>query len=138
VKSSSSDTKTTFQRVFKKLRQMLLDNQTANLEVGSDEADHFALQADIGPATIRAWKGKVHSPKIPVAYVQIGKADVSYHLFGLYGNQELKESITAELAKRMQGKTCFNFKNEDAKLYKELNKLTAKSLRALKTTNYIK
>jgi len=36
----------------------------------------------------------------------------------------LSKSISPELKKRMQGKSCFNFKAVDEKLFKELRKLT--------------
>jgi hypothetical protein len=42
----------------------------------------------------------------------------------VYGCPELLEDISPELKKRMQGKSCFNFKTVDEKLFKELGKLT--------------
>ncbi len=44
--------------------------------------------------------------------VRLGKAYASFHLMPLYMNAALTESISPALKKRMQGKTCFNFKNE--------------------------
>lgn len=42
--------------------------------------------------------------------VRLGKAYVSFHLMPLYMCPELNAAITLALRKRMQGKTCFNFK----------------------------
>jgi hypothetical protein len=49
-------------------------------------------------------------PIIPVAWVQIGKAYVSYHLMGVSGNAKLCDTLSAKLKARMEGQTCFNFK----------------------------
>jgi hypothetical protein len=42
--------------------------------------------------------------------VRVGKAYVSFHLMPLYMCPALQKSISPALHKRMQGKTCFNFK----------------------------
>lgn len=44
--------------------------------------------------------------------IRVGKAYVSFHLMPLYMNPELNSAITPLLKKRMQGKTCFNFKDD--------------------------
>ena len=41
---------------------------------------------------------------------------------------ELVKSISPELRKRMQGKTCFNFTRIDEPLFAELEALTAKAI----------
>jgi hypothetical protein len=56
--------------------------------------------------------------------VRKGKAYVSFHLMPVYASTELQKSISPELKKRMQGKSCFNFKTPDEKLFKELGQLT--------------
>jgi hypothetical protein len=56
--------------------------------------------------------------------VRTGKAYVSFHLMPVYASSDLSKSISPELKKRMQGKSCFNFKTVDEKLFKELAKLT--------------
>lgn len=56
--------------------------------------------------------------------VEIKKAYVSYHLMPVYVNPSLLESMSADLAKRMQGKSCFNFKLVDDVLFSELDVLT--------------
>jgi hypothetical protein len=58
--------------------------------------------------------------------VKIGKASVSYHLMPLYMNAQLTNTISPALKKRMQGKSCFNFKTApDATTLRELERLTA-------------
>ncbi|MGA3240862.1 MAG: hypothetical protein ABSG03_31715 [Bryobacteraceae bacterium] len=44
--------------------------------------------------------------------VRMGKAYVSFHLMPIYMCPALIKSIPPALKKRMQGKTCFNFKTE--------------------------
>jgi hypothetical protein len=56
--------------------------------------------------------------------VRTGKGYVSFHLMPVYASAELLKTISPELKKRMQGKSCFNFKTPDEKLFKELAKLT--------------
>jgi len=62
------------------------------------------------------------------AGVRKGKAYVSYHLIPIYACPELAKGMSPELKKRMQGKTCFNFKKVDDKLFKELGQLTKTAL----------
>jgi hypothetical protein len=63
--------------------------------------------------------------------VRKGKAYASFHLMPLYMHEELVAQISPELRKRMQGKTCFNFKAApDAKQTAELRKLTKAGLAA--------
>jgi hypothetical protein len=64
------------------------------------------------------------------AEVRLGKAYVSFHLMPLYMNPALTSTISPALKKRMQGKTCFNFKNPpDAGQLAELNRLTDAALK---------
>jgi hypothetical protein len=57
------------------------------------------------------------------AAVRVGKAYVSFHLMPVYACPDLLKELSPELRKRMQGKSCFNFKTVDQKLLKELSKL---------------
>jgi hypothetical protein len=57
--------------------------------------------------------------------VRLGKAYVSFHLMPLYMCPVLAKSISPALQKRMQGKTCFNFKtNPEPELIAALTRLT--------------
>ena len=53
--------------------------------------------------------------------VQIKKNYVSYHLMPVYVNPRLLDGISPELKKRMQGKSCFNFKVINKEHLKELS-----------------
>ena len=58
--------------------------------------------------------------------VKLGKAYVSFHLMPLYMSPALEKEISPTLKKRMQGKTCFNFKTvPHQELLADLQKLTA-------------
>ena len=59
--------------------------------------------------------------------VQTKARYVSYHLIPVYAAPELRESLTPELAARMQGKSCFNFTRVDEALLDELDAVTAQA-----------
>jgi hypothetical protein len=62
--------------------------------------------------------------------LRVGKSYVSVHLMPLYMSPVLNESISPELRKRMQGKTCFNFKGDpDPELVEELKRLADEGLK---------
>ena len=84
----------------------------------ADTPSCYCLAGNTGPATLRVWDGKLKKPTIPVAWVQVGNAYVSYHLMGVYGNTALLGGMSSALNARMQGKTCFNFKVADEALFK--------------------
>lgn len=58
--------------------------------------------------------------------VAIKKTYVSYHLFPLYTDPSLGAGMSDALAKRQQGKSCFNFKTVEPELFAELAALTQK------------
>lgn len=60
--------------------------------------------------------------------VQIKKHCVSYHLMPVYVEPALLKGMSNALAKRMQGKSCFNFAETDDTLFKELEALTRAGL----------
>ncbi len=69
--------------------------------------------------------------------VQIKKNYVSYHLMPLYVNPELLLSVSPDLKKRMQGKSCFNFSSVDQLLIKELSALTEAGFKDYKKAGYV-
>ena len=93
----------------------ILQTYESKLIVVSDTADHYALE------TPHVMKNK---HRLYFAGIKIGKSYVSYYLMPAYACEEVREAISTELKKRMQGKSCFNFSTPDAKLFKELSKLT--------------
>jgi hypothetical protein len=125
-----------FEQVFNRLRD-LLTKQADGLSVERDTAEYYGLKAPTGPATVKVWGGKMKSPMIPVAWVQVGKAYVSFHLMGVYGNPKLLDGVSEQLLARMQGKSCFNFKAVDEELFGELETLTARSIQGMKQAGFV-
>jgi hypothetical protein len=66
-----------------------------------------------------------------------GRAYVSFHLMPLYWDPSLAKDISAELKKRMQGKSCFNFVAPDAALFRELAGLTSRGFALYKRKNLL-
>jgi len=56
--------------------------------------------------------------------VRLGKNYVSFYLMSVYASPDLLKNMSPELRKRMQGKSCFNFKEVDKQLFGELKALT--------------
>lgn len=52
--------------------------------------------------------------------VQIKKNYVTFHLMPVYVQPALLDSVSSDLKRRMQGKSCFNFTAIDKKLFREL------------------
>ncbi|MEO8274472.1 MAG: hypothetical protein ABI620_10435 [Chloroflexota bacterium] len=63
-----------------------------------------------------------------VAATRLGKRYVSYYLMGVYGEPALVDGMSADLRRRMQGKSCFNFTRVDEPLFAELAALTEQSI----------
>ena len=103
-----------FEDVFKEL-QSILKKYEKKLVVVTDKADNYYLNT-----------AHLMQNKKPMFFgaATIKKNSVSFHLMPVYANPELLENISPELKKCMQGKSCFNFKKTDKKLFKELARLT--------------
>ncbi len=69
--------------------------------------------------------------------VQIKKNYVSYHLMPIYVFPELLQKLTPGLKRRMQGKSCFNFKSPDIELFKEIASLTNAGFMRYKEAGYV-
>jgi hypothetical protein len=69
--------------------------------------------------------------------VRIGKAYVSFHLMPVYAISALSKTISPELKKRMQGKSCFNFKTVDEQLFQELKRLTKAGFKNFTDTAFL-
>lgn len=103
-----------FTEVFHALKELMRPLETA-LVVERDQEGNYSLNTRYyGPNKKLLWFGGV----------QTKKNYVSYHLMPVYVFPELLESISPDLRKHMQGKSCFNFKKADAKLFNELSQLT--------------
>jgi hypothetical protein len=96
-----------------------------NLHVQKDTAMEYTLETTVA-SPFPQHKGHA----MYFGSVRKGKAYVSFHLMPLYMNAKLTASISPELKKRMQGKTCFNFKTvPEASLLQELKRLTKDGLK---------
>jgi hypothetical protein len=104
-----------FEAVFARLRSMMLD-AAPGMTIAKDKPGSLELRTPtIDPKTRQpGWFGTV----------TIKKSYVAYHLMPLYTHPELADDLSSELAKRKQGKTCFNFARSDESLFKELTRLT--------------
>lgn len=110
-----------FEAVYAELRERMI-RAAPNQTVVTDSPGHLVLHAPIPnplKAAERLWFGGV----------QIRKGYVSYHLMPVYSHRALSEQVSPGLAKRMQGKSCFNFKKSDPVLFDELERLTAEGAR---------
>jgi len=70
--------------------------------------------------------------------VRLGKAYVSFHLMPIYMCPPLMKSISPALKRRMQGKTCFNFKTEpEPELITGLTRLTEAGFQQWKEKKWV-
>lgn len=121
--------KSAFAETHRQLRKILTRHSKGSLKATRDANGADVL---IGPPSERT-RGK----DLWFGAVKTGKAYVSYHLIGVYAFPELMKEASPELKKHMQGKSCFNFREPDPKLFKELDRLTATSYKRLKQEGYI-
>lgn len=114
-------------KIFTVLKSFLAQYEP-NLSVVHKKSDHYYLNL---PTTETNKKAEFFGA------VQIKKTYVAFHLMPIYYYPELLNNISRELKNRMQGKSCFNFKEIDDTLFKELNSLTKSSFDKYKSLNKI-
>ena len=114
-----------FPIVFDQLKS-ILKVYAQNLTVKADTADSYYLD---GPYSEK-WKKEVF-----FGSAQIKKNYVSFYLMPVYMYPELLKDISPELKKRMQGKSCFNFKKAEPALFKELAALTRQAAEKFQQEN---
>jgi len=103
-----------FQNTFNSLKEVLKKHEK-KLKVHIDKKDIYYLNAGYD---------EKRKTDFFFSAVMIKKNYVSYHLMPVYVNPKLLDGISPELKKRMQGKSCFNFKTIDNDHLKELSALT--------------
>jgi hypothetical protein len=118
---------TDFEGAFSGLKNVM-STFAAELKVTADEPRKYYLVTKS-----KSWKG---GPMFFGA-VMSGKAYVSYHLMPLYCRPELAKEISPALKKRMQGKSCFNFRRPDQALFAELASLTGDGLEFYRAKNWL-
>ncbi len=100
--------------------KIVFDPYLKNLSVQTDTPIEFTLLTKAA-SPFPQHKGQ----QMYFGSVRVGKAYVSFHLMPLYMNPPLAKSISPALKKRMQGKTCFNFKTDpDPALIADLQSMT--------------
>lgn len=107
-----------FPIVFEQLKR-ILKSYEPNLTLTTNTSDSYSLD---GPYSEK-WKKVIF-----FGAAQIKKNYVSFYLMPVYMYPELLNDISPELKKRMQGKSCFNFKQVEPELFEELAQLTHNSV----------
>ena len=107
--TKAADKKREFELAFQGLRK-ILKPYDAKLRVLKDGPGGYMSESK----SIR-YQGK------PMMFAAItSKSYVAFHLFPVYMFPDLLKGISPELKKRMQGKTCWNFKKAEESLFAEL------------------
>jgi hypothetical protein len=107
---------TEFPLVFEQLKA-ILKPFASQLTHKVDTNDSYYLE---GPFSEK-WKKELF-----FGSVQIKKNYVSFYLMPVYMYPKLLKDVSPGLKKRMQGKSCFNFKTMELELFQELSELTRK------------
>lgn len=107
----------TLQPVFDTLREIMLRSR-GGMNVAEDAPGNLVLKTP--------WNASGKDEPAWFGAVQLKKSYVSVHLMPVYIMPSLREAIPAELLKRMQGKSCFNFRKLEPGLADALEQLIAK------------
>jgi hypothetical protein len=113
--------------IFNKLKS-IFEKYEPNLSVLHNKIDNYYLNT---PITETNKKSEFFGA------VQVKKSYVAFHLMPIYYYPELLDSISQDLKNKMQGKSCFNFKDNDEKLFAELKSLTENSFEKFKSLNKV-
>lgn len=105
-----------FDVVFLRLKG-ILEPYASELHVSADDPTWYGL--DMAPERQR-------NPTTWFGAVRKGKAYVSIYLMPVYVEPSLMDDASPELRKRMQGKSCFNFRKVDEGLFGELGSILRK------------
>jgi hypothetical protein len=103
-----------FQEVFDQLKAILIPYST-KLTLVMNTKGTLQLEG----AYSEKWKRSLF-----FGSVQVKKNYVSFYLMPVYMYPGLLKGISPALKKRMQGKSCFNFKQPEPDLFAELTRLT--------------
>ncbi len=107
-----------FARVFGALKK-LMQPLARRMTVLANTPTNFILEGGYA---------EEHKKKMWFGGVRRGKAYVSFHLIAVYAFPELLKDLSPKLRARMQGKSCFNFTTHDPVLFRELGRLTNRSV----------
>jgi hypothetical protein len=112
-----------FPEIFERLKAILQPYE-ARLSVEADTAEKYSL---MGPYVEK------YKKVLWFSMVEMRKSYVSFHLMPVYMFPDLLDDISADLRKRMQGKSCFNFTRIDEMLFEELKGLTERSVERVRS-----
>ena len=99
-----------FEPVVQRLRGRLEPSGRRMHVSGDAEGMYSVERAPAGERNPGTWFGSVRR----------GKSYVSIYLMPVYADPSLMDGASPELKRRMQGKSCFNFKRVDERLFGEL------------------
>ena len=118
---------TNFDEVFRRLKAILKPHEK-KMVVAHDTPIMYALNTR-----------HIMKNKQPLYFggVRRGKAYVSFYLMSVYVSAEEVKGMSPALRKKMQGKSCFNFKAVDEDLFKELATLTKSGARRFNDEKFI-
>ena len=114
-----------FPVVFEQLKS-ILKPYAKQLTLTADTSDTYYID---GPYS-QKWNKQLF-----FGSAQVKKNYVSFYLMPVYMYPELLQDISPELKKRMQGKSCFNFKKVEPELFQELAELTRKGAEKFQKEN---
>jgi len=116
-----------FSTVFSKLKA-ILQPYASKLVVIADTDDGYSLETR-----------HIMKNKKPLYFggVRRGKNYVSFYLMSVYATPDLLKGMSPDLKKRMQGKSCFNFKTVEEPLFQELATLTKAGFKKFSDEKFI-
>ncbi len=132
AKATGAEKKGDFGAVFARLRGILAAH-TPELPVMRDDAKAYYIGMKRSGVFFDSLPEKQKKKPLMFGATIRGKAYVSFHLIPVYACPDLRNDLSPELRKRMQGKACFNFSTVDEPLFEELAALTRRGLHALET-----
>ena len=114
-------------QLFQRLKSILVQH-SAGMTVVTDNQSNYYLD------TTHIMKNK---KPLFFGSVQVKKNYISFHLMAVYVNPLLLNSVSSDLKKRMQGKSCFNFTTIQNELFDELETLVAIGLDYYQSEGYV-
>ncbi|MEL7310422.1 MAG: DUF1801 domain-containing protein [Pseudomonadota bacterium] len=105
--------------LFKKLTDLFRPYEK-DMQIKTDTDDKYYIEEALSSDKLQMF-----------ASVQIKKNYISVYLMPVYCQPELLEGISDDLKKRMQGKSCFNFTQDEQVPWAEFKALIKQSRKAL-------
>ena len=117
-----------FQQVFEELKS-IFKPYAKKMDVLQDTDESYMLNTRF-----------IMKNKQPLYFggVRKRKNYVSFYLMSVYASPDLLKGMSPELKKRMQGKSCFNFKEVDKQLFSELKTLTKAGATKFSDENFVR